>query len=510
MTKRILCALVAILLLLPVMVSCRNEEEPVDTEPVTEVVESETETTLESESETEYQHKLELPDKDWNGREFVMMVRKARTAQFGNTDEVSFGATQLEKAIYTRNRNVEQKYNVNLKYVPIADNDGTGWSNGITNEVDRSVKGGSQTYDVLAPDSICNLETKGYFQDLNASEYAHFDAPWWWQPWTEAFTVNGVQRTCNGWLSLEIVESLPVVYFNTQIMSGLDTGYDSIYDAVYAGEWTLELMAKLGKEATYNVVWSGAPGETGAQGDEYCHGTILHINGLRSMTYSLGFQSTFYEDDGSLYLDYNAAGNQDAIDALKAWIVNNPEVFYCSYNTTYGHGLGQNEDPKVSAGYFTSGHALFYNMGLMTAKVLAGAGMEFGVLPQPTLEKGQVGSTHTFGLSCFAIERQRTDDQKEFGMFVLEALCYYNYADVKEVYYEKTLKLQRAGTDKEAAEMIDLAVENAYIDVLCVAERVQLGFDAAIFKGQSLSSIWIANGTKYQNALTQWVDGYLK
>ena len=57
--------------------------------------------------------------------------------------------------------------------------------------------------------------------------------------------------------------------------------------------------------------------------------------------------------------------------------------------------------------------------------------------------------------------------------------------------------------------MIDLAVDNAYIDVLCVAERVVLNFDAAIFKGQSLSNIWISNGSKYQNALTQWVDGYL-
>ena len=510
MTKRILCALLATLMLLPIMVGCRKEEEPVDTEPTTEVVESQTETTLESESETEKQHTLELPEKDWGGREFVMMCRKARIHQYGYEEEVSFGATQLEKAIYTRNQTVETTYNVNLKYVSIADNDGTGWGNGIINEVAKSVEAGSQTYDVVAPDSICNLETKGYFENLNALEYAHFDAPWWWEPWTEAFTINGVQRTCNGWLSLEVVESLPVVYFNTQIMSGLETGYDTIYDAVYAGEWTIDLMIQLSKDATYNVEWSGIPDTTGALSDDYCHGTILHVNGLRAMLYSLGYRTTLYEDDGSIYLDYSTTKNQDVIDKLKGWIVNNPEVFYCSYNTTYGHGLGQNETPKVSAGYFTSGHALFYNMSLQSAALIAGAGMDFGVLPQPTMTEGEVGSTHTLGNTCFAIERQRTDDQKQFGLFILEALCYYNYTDVKPVYYEKTLKLQRAGADKEAGDMIDLAVNNAYIDVLCVAERVTPALDAAIFQGTSLSQLWISNGTKYQDALTKWVDGYLK
>ncbi len=509
MTKRIVCLALALLMLLVTFVACKkdNGDTPKESQSAPgshDVVDSG------KGDDTNNETTLKLPEKDWNGRDFVMLVRQNRIDQFGE-GEIQFGSSQLDKAIYERNQKVETEYGVNIEWLTVPDtgSDGKKGSDMVL-KLDASSLANCPDYDAVAPDYYWGCETKGYFTNLLDLDYLNFDAPWWWSNWNDTYTLNGKLTTAVGWLTLDIVQGMEVVYFNTQIME--ETTDEDVYQLVYDKEWTLDKMIQISKDATYNVVWSGAEGETGAQGDDYVHGTLLHYMGLRSLFFSLGGRFANFEDDGSVSYSFSTNKNQQIVDTLSEWIVGNPEVFYASYSKTNGHGLGINERPTTTAEYFAGNHALFYCYGIKTAELLASLDMEFGILPPPAAEEGEEYVTTTFGTSYFAIERGRTEEQQEFAAFILEALNYYSYTLVKDVYYEKTLKLQYGGTDRQAKDMIDMVVERAYLDFayICGAGDLMGKALTCIMDEQSLSSVWIKNETVVTAALADYLNGYLK
>lgn len=512
MTKRIVCLALALIMLLVTFVACQKDNgdgQESQSAPTTnnDVVDSGSgdDTNNESGEAT-----LELPEKNWNNRDFTMLVRQARIDQFGE-GEIEFGSSQLDKAIYERNQKVETEYGVNITYLTVPDtgSDGVKGSDMML-KLDASSLANCPDYDAVAPDYYWGCETKGYFANLLNLDYLNFDAPWWWSNWNDTYTLDDKLTTAVGWLTLDIVQGMEVVYFNTQIME--ETTDEDVYQLVYDKEWTLDKMIQISKDATYNVVWSGAVGETGSQGEDYVHGTLLHYMGLRSLFFSLGGRFASFEDDGSVTYSFSTNSNQQIADTLSEWIVGNPEVFFASYNKTYGHGLGINERPTTTAEYFAGNHALFYCYGIKTAELLASLDMEFGILPPPAAEEGEEYVTTTFGTSYFAIERGRTEEQQAFAAFVLEALNYYSYTMVKDVYYEKTLKLQYGGTDRQAKDMIDMVVERAYLDFayICGAGDLMGKALTCIMEEQSLSSVWIKNETAVTTALADYLNGYLK
>ena len=129
-----------------------------------------------------------------------------------------------------------------------------------------------------------------------------------------------------------------------------------------------------------------------------------------------------------------------------------------------------------------------------------------------TIEEGVDYVTTTFGTSYFAIERGRTPEQQEFAAFMLEALNYYSYTMVKDIYYEKTLKLQYGGADRHAKDMIDMVIERAYLDFAYISGAGGLmgSILTCTMDNKSLSSVWMSSETSAMSALEEYLNGYLK
>ena len=507
MLKRIFCALL-VLVMLTGLVACGPSEDKQpedsqngsgDTVPAdTGAADTTADTTLDD-------NQLQLPEMNWNDRDFTMLCRTERLSQFG-TGEVAFGSTQLEKAIYERNETVQSQYGVNIIYEDVPS-----WSTGTAGEemmvkLDASAQAGCPDYDVVAPDYYWGIETRGYFTNLLELDYLNFNSPWWWMPWNECYTLDGKLTTAVGWLTLDIVQGMEVVYFNTDMMPEVTD--EDVYQLVYNKEWTFEKMKQLSADATYNV----ASGDAWKTQNDYVHGTILHYMGNRSLFFALGGTFVSYEEDGSVLYNFATDKNQQVADLLSDWILGSNEVFYAD-GSDFGHKLSSNENPAVTAEMFAGGHSLFYCYGIKTAELLASLNVEFGVLPPPLLDQDQEDYiTTTFGTSVFAIERGRTEEQKQFASFVLEALNHYSYTIVREVYYEKTLKLQYGGTDKETKDMIDTVVESAYIDFAYVSGAGNLMGNMlnCIVNDTSLTSKWIEIESNANAKLAEYLEGYLK
>ena len=440
-----------------------------------------------------------IPNRTFDGRTFTMLCREARINQFDvDKDKV---ASKLDSEVYSRNKLVEQTYDVNIKMITCPDGDSKHKGVEFNQRLETSSLGGCTDYDVVAPDYYWGCETHGYFTNLLELPNLNFESPWWWSAWNDCFTIGGNLTSAVGWLTLDIVQGMEVVYFNKTMAAALEV--DNLYEKVRSGEWTIEEMKTLSIKA--------ADPEQATP----VYGTILHYMGMRNMIYSLGAQLSTYDEGGNVQFTFNTPKNQTVADKLHAWVFDGVgDVFYCAYNEV-GHNLGVNENPTVTAQMFAENRALFYCYGIKTAELLATNHdtLDFGILPAPTLKSGDPLVSTTFGTSYFSVERGRNEEQKDFASFILEALNYYSYTMVKDVYYKQVLKLQYAD-DLEDSEMIDYVIENAYLDFAYLTDNYTghlLSYmEKSIVEGTGLDSRWESIGTKAQTRLQDYIDGYKK
>ncbi len=221
-----------------------------------------------------------------------------------------------------------------------------------------------------------------------------------------------------------------------------------------------------------------------------------------------------YNAEGTVELDLGTPKNDEVVTVLTDWIHSGDcNVFYAA-NNEFGHNLGNNEKPQDTAEMFAADHALFYCYGIKAAELLAGMDVKYGILPPPLANAEQEKYvTTTFGTSYFSIERGLSDARKERAAFILEALNYYSYTMVKDVYYENNLKL-RYSSDPQTSDMLDYVVENAYIDFAHITDNYTGGLRSvmlsAIINKMSLSTVWRANQKQAKNKLAEYIEGYLK
>ena len=96
---------------------------------------------------------------------------------------------------------------------------------------------------------------------------------------------------------------------------------------------------------------------------------------------------------------------------------------------------------------------------------------------------------------------------------MLEALNYYSYTMVKDVYYENNLKIRYA-SDPDTSNMVDYVVKSTFIDF----GHVTNGFTgslrdsllSAAVSGNSLAQSWKSLKTVSKKSLEKYIEGYLQ
>ena len=93
----------------------------------------------------------ELPDEDYEGYEFRILTRIEGWGIYNNENLVveEENGEILNDAIYTRNRTVEERFNINLTQITT--------TNDIGNEISATVMAGDDAYDLTDPTYKMNL-----------------------------------------------------------------------------------------------------------------------------------------------------------------------------------------------------------------------------------------------------------------------------------------------------------------------------------------------------------------
>lgn len=431
--KKLLTLLLVSAMLLGSLASCgestTNADETTPASGDTTVTEVEA-----VEEETELTHGL--PEKNFNGADYVGLIRTSRITHF-SAEEMTGEA--LNDSVYERNNTVSEEFGVTLGFVDVEDNSGT-----FNNTVSQSIMSQDAAYDVIAPDYWWATEVNGWFLNLMEMEHLDLTKPWWCIGWNDAATINNMLPGAVGFYTLDMIQNMNMIYFNKNLYDSLgfdaQFGLSGLYDTVRSGDWNYDLFTQMASTAALDLNGDGQM----TQGDQF--GTLSELQSGRALLWSSGLELCYRDDTGALVATLATEKNYDIFSTVLA--------FYQDTNTNLYNGDNN--------AIFIADQALFLMSSIGNAVALRDMESDFGVLPYPKYNpEDESYRNRNFGSSYFAIPITAKDF--EMSAVVLEAQNFYSYRDVRPTYYETILK-DKVARDQETAEMLDLVIDTCYID----------------------------------------------
>lgn len=390
-----------------------------------------------------------LPAEDYGGTDFVITnLNNYEWCDVTLDVEAAEAGDLLGDAIYRRNRAVEEKYNVNLKIIPI------GYGELIA-KVRNQINAGDCEYDIAqAPMllDIAPLSVDGYIADANQLKSIDLSNPWWDDFAHSCSSIMGKQFFLFGDFTIADKEYANVIYFNRQLQQ--EFGLPDFYPMVREGTWTMDSMLASMKDITKDLDSDGK----WTKNDRY--GLLLNMHSKQAMFYGAGETAMKKKPDD---VPYFVVGEEPYINAFTKIA----EFLNCEHVADAQFKLGSHQDVM-----FAEGKGLFDASLLSAIRAPQGAqqGMEydFGVLPTPKLD-GKQGRYYSFmdgSTPCIAIINN-DPERVERACVILEALNAKSSDEVQPKYKKYALPLKYF-RDEESFEMLDIILESRLFDMAVI------------------------------------------
>lgn len=454
MNKQIICIILVLIMVLSAFAGCSQKgEEKTDTSDTSVQTESGTE----SESE-----KPELMVKKFgtegNPREFTMAVRASRYDYLWAKDEVT--SDKVKASVVERNKMVEENFNVKIGITELKDDkSGAEWFTKLTNAGDDSI-------DLAVPDYWWGVDRKGLMMDIGRYDdgVINLSDRWWYQGWLDSNNINGHCYLLAGDATLEALENLEVVFYNSEMASNKQL---DLFKIVKDGDWTLEKMKEICIMVSENL------DDDDKSNDIY--GAIYDIHSIRSGLFSLGMKVvTVSKETGALVLTAGTDKNTNICDQFSDFL----QIPSVDVSTATARAR--------DISLFKSSKALFYaGYALKGRELLQIEGFDYNVIPCPKMDKSDDYVSTTYGLSPFGVPVCAED--YEMSSYILNAINYYSADTVVTTFYDTVLKYRQAV--EESANMLDLIREKLYVDFAFVNENDDLNvmttIQVAVVNGNS-------------------------
>lgn len=455
-----------------------------------------TDTVTETEEETRpYLDALE--DNDFGNAEFNMLVRESRLKELYS--EEASGDT-LSQALYNRDTAVEERFNVQIEYITVADVR-EDWNKLI----DQDVMSNDGAYDAVMPDYWYGCETR--FQFINLLDYNHimdFDAPWWYQGWNNNAEIDGQLYTAVGSMNLDTIRNTLAIYVNSELADAFDL--PDMFELVYNGEWTLDKFYEYANLAAKDTSGDGTIDMM--QGDRL--GAYLGAQQVDHMWVNYGIEYTTLNDDGEWCFDNYV--NERTVDVYdKVMQLKKSEAFYFGKNPNE-EDYTINTESKTAQDLFMNDDLLFFGGQLRSTEQFRDMKGDFIIIPFPKYDEAQEDYVSgNFGVCYFALPVSVKDP--EMSATILEAMNAESYKSVVPAYYETALKTKYTRDDGETAEMLDFITERVRFDFAMVNHASVGG--AKSFLGSQLhngnegiASAWESSKGVYEANLEKLLDAY--
>lgn len=434
MQRRLFAIILAILLLLPGLFACANNE-------------TDNPNGVEDESREEFDP---FADVSFNDREFWIYTSiNAASTGMGNSNFMIEGSGEdpadssdiVGSAVYKRNLDTEELLDVQLKYVH-SDLVYTA----VTDDIKKFVNSGSDEFDLIINDlfPLAGMSISGYFVNTLDENYKFdFDQNYWYSDYmTGVSFVEGYQFLLAGDYFADVIRSGHCLLYNKNLYEDKYGDPDELYDVVLNYEWTqakmLEIIsenyvdlngnAKVDQEDRFGYVisdmWGSSIPLIASGGTNYMTRDengypVITIDNER--TYALT-ESVYY----LMYSEGTCVFNEG--DVLNAFI--NDQAMIVGYQR-----LGSLENMRH----------MEHDAGIIPYPMLFESDKQYNTSSHDTTEIGVILTTAV--------------NDMEFISTVLEVLNRETAKTVMPQYYETALKVKYTD-DPQAGAMIDIIHDN--------------------------------------------------
>jgi len=432
---------------------------------------------------TEPELKPELPEKDYEDAEFVLLN--------GNMSEWMMIYTvyaeeetgdSLNDAIYRRNTAVEEQFNITL-----VENNNTD----AHNMAKKAVTAGDSGYDILltTKGNALDLVLQNYLIDYADIPYIDTTAPWWVQGSMDSMSI--ANRVFYGISMFDTThyDGVRTFFFNKQLIDAYDL--ENPYDLVKSGKWTVDKLYEMGLAVAQDLNGNG----TWDPEDQYGYCTWSSVGGQALMTGSNASLSIHKDADDMPYYDMNSDYYITRLEKMTS-MVSGKDGFYNPDAGTANNG---------GVEHFKAGRALFYNECMGNAQKLRQMDIDFGIIPGPKWDEAQESYYNCGGNPYFMCVLTTNADLDRTGM-VMEALSYESMSTVKVAAYDEMLE-GKVSRDDDSEAMLDIIYTTLVYDHPIAATYLNGQItDNYMFKGKSDYASYF---TKFESKITKEIQKYI-
>ena len=491
--KHFTAALLALLLVLPLLVSCGSKN---DTPAATTAAApgSAADTAATEPPETEVHD--DVPDLDYKGETVTFFYRTNCQNEYFSEE---LNGEVVNDAIYERNAGVCERLNVKFEFVGEQGDYSTRKT--YADKVTQSVTAGSAAYDIVSSYSMAgaNLAFAKVVRNLYDNKYIDLEKPWWPVSLIEETTVNGFLPFVSGDISRNMITELMAIYFNKQFID--DYKLQDPYELVREGKWTIDQMFTMSKGVYVDVNGDGKKG----QEDKYGF-TTNHV-----------WNDSFYWGCGLVTIDKDKASGKLVLSPQFSGEKTHKLIeTLCSYYYTGNDNLFVPDDSSWLYDIFKEERALF--LQTTVSKVISlfrDVTFSYGILPIPKYDEDQERhiTNMSFGYSLYTIPIDIDDAGAERAGAVMECLASAGYKLVSPALFETALKVKYAA-DPDTAEMYDIIRAGASFDIGRVFTDSFGGKTYSLFRNAvknnttDWASTFESNKSSLETTLTQLNDIY--
>lgn len=431
-----------------------------------------------------------LPSVDYGEYEFKIWTtnRFNSTLEGRQAPEEEQTGDPVNDALYTRDKLIEEKYNINIKYT-VVDEEGV-----LAANAKKSVTAGDNAFDFFMDkmmDVTKSLAQTGLIYDFNEMPNVDLTKPWWSKYAIRDLTINGKFYLPTGDISPRYSGSQYLLLFNKKLFTDMNIAYP--YQTVLDGNWTLDEYISLTKGQTRDLNGDGAIDKNDFYG--------AAVETMTSFSFMIGCGEGLSKiADGNPVLNVKNERTQTIINKLASFWGDSNYMYYPKNYNTYDETPVFKEDRALFVAQTGTNILLYKDMD-----------SDFGILPLPKYDASQpeyYSYCQPYGSVAVAVP-QTAENVERTGM-IIEALAAASRYTSTPAAYDVTLKTKYS-RDNESEAMLDLICEGSRYDFAFIYDwgGVYTQFVNSVNKGDNFVSKFESIEAKAQSAMEKTINTYI-
>ena len=447
-TKRLVCLLLVVFLILPSSVSCADTGSG-DHETTVDAAQTQKPSGATEAPETESPYDADGYLKDNLSSELAFGNQEVVVLHWNDADYEEFYAAQengeiVNDSIYQRNSKVEERLDIQLKFVGTAGD--TNNESKFAMFLSNSISTGEKLYDVVGAYSytagLCTVQN--LYHDMSEVPYLDFEKPWWPSQLVEQSTINNKLYFVSGDISANVIYAMYVIFFNKDMQK--EFNIEDPYKLVQDGKWTLDKQIELSK-GIYTDTNSNGVKDVGDRAGLYAY--TLHLDAYLWGSDIFIIDST----EGKFELSEDYLGEKTYIlqQKLKNFFENTDDGIH--------HTIKDGQHT-----YFGQKLALFMPERCHRAIAFSETEVDFGVLPVPKFDEEQESYITIMGntFSLYSMPADVVDP--ELSAAVIECMASESHRTTIPALYERSFQY-RYSKEEVSAQMFDIAKSGVVFDM---------------------------------------------